>query len=1534
MSAFSSVLIGNAPLTLQCAKMLHARDCPIRAVVTRSDDLRAWAEGAGLTVLSPDADLAAGLAELDFEWLLSIGNLDLIPGTVLQMPRRGAVNFHDGPLPEYAGLNAPAWAIINGATRHAITWHMIETGIDTGDIIEQQGFDIEPGETALSLNTRCYAAALESFPAVIGQLATGAPARRPQDPARRRYFAKSDRPAAAGRLDFTQPSARICALVAGLDHGTYANPLACPKIEAAGRVLLVGAAAPVAGQGAPGQVLAVGDGVVEVATADGAVRLSGFRRPDGSTAQPGIARGDVLPTPDTQEAQRLNAAIAATAGNEGHWRDRLSDLRPATLSLTPGDRAAGPLTRPVAVPPGTATAAVRACLAALVQRLGTPGPVDLALRIADAPAGYVNSWVPVRFDPEGSFGEAAARFDAAIDAARALGGFAADLPARMPAMSGLKQPDVGLADAGGLIAGTALTLSGGDGSLTLHGDPSRISAAHLDLIAARLEHLLGADPQLPVADLPILPPAERTLVVEQFSATDTAFSPDICIHQHFEAQAARTPDATAIVFEDRLLSYAALDARANQVAQVLVEMGIKPGQVVGLNLGRSLDLVVGALAIFKAGGAYVPLDPTYPAERLGFYVEDSGAKVILSESALAGTLPGADAARLEIDTDPRIANAPARRPDSAVTGEDLAYLIYTSGSTGRPKGVMVTHRNVSNFFTGMDARIPHDPPGVWLAITSIAFDISVLELFWTLARGAKVVIASDESRTPVSGGVGGTRARGIEFSLFYWGNDDGAGRDKYRLLLDGARFADANGFCAVWTPERHFHAFGGPYPNPAVTGAAVAAVTRNLSVRAGSCVAPLHHPARIAEDWAVIDNLTNGRAGLALASGWQRDDFVLRPENTPPANKPAMFDTLRKIRDLWAGRPVAFPRADGSSHAVVTQPRPVSRDLPIWITTAGNPDTWREAGANGAHVLTHLLGQDIDELAGKIEIYRAALRAAGHDLAAYKVTLMLHSFLAADRETARAVAEGPMKDYLRAAAGLIKQYAWDFPAFRKPRGVDSAAQLDLDSLAPEEMEGILDFAFQRYFEDSGLFGTVEDALDRVDRLMAIGVDEVACLIDYGIPADTVLDGLHPLAEVLRRANAGELAAPDAEDNSFAAQIRRHGVTHLQCTPSLARMMVSDDQARRSLSRIKHIMVGGEAVPAALVSDLRDASDATIEVMYGPTEATIWATTGPAMADAGVSAIGRAIANTRLYVLDPEGHPVPVGVVGELFIGGENVAAGYWQRPELTAERFLPDPFRDDGRVYRTGDLVRWRADGSLDFLGRTDHQVKMRGVRIELGEIETAIDAIAGVRQSVVTAGKDAHGLARLVAYVTASGALDETRLRARLSERLPTHLVPSRVVLLDEFPLTPNGKVDRNALPTPAERTPMRQAAAAGGAPRGSAAQIAAIWRDILAVSDIGARDNFFDLGGHSLLAVEAHRAIRSKLSIDALSITDIFRHPVLETLAARVDELALGQAMPARGQAAAPSRNTGVASATNPADRAAAMARRRAMRAARVGR
>ena len=1550
MPHFSAVLIGNESLAIQCGEMLREAGHSIAAVVTRNPDIAEWAKGADLPVISSDAGLAQELSGLTFDWLLSVANLDMISDAVLALPKRGAVNFHDGPLPRYAGLNAPVWALINGEVEYGISWHMISGGVDEGALVAQQFFDITPDETTLTLNTKCYGAAMESFATVIDKLATPEPALSAQDLSQRCYFAKNARPDGAGRLDFTKPARAITTLVRALDHGDYWNPLTCPKIEHKARVWLVGkAASGTASGGQPaGTVLDVSADSLTVATATAPVTLSGLRDATGAPVTPAMiaAVGDVLPSPDAKTAEALSDALKATLKAEPHWRAALERMAPVSLPMIDMGAAAGDIEKQaLTLPKKGKPEQLHAALALLGCRLGDTAEIDIAFDMGHRDAGYLNAWAPVRSDAHGT------GLQDQIKTAQDKGPFAADLMARVTSQPAT--PALGLSQ-NAHIPGTALTLST-DG--TLFSDSGKITADAATLMARRIAHVAG---QLAKGETPdLMDEAERQQVLYDWNATEQDFPADQCIHHAFEAQVAKTPDAEALAFEGESLTYAQLNTRANQMAHVLREMGVGPDVIVGLHLNRSSALIIAALAIMKAGGAYLPMDPAYPADRTALYIEDSATKVIVTDTTLTKGLPDTKAQILCVDNAPALETAAQDNPDSGVTGQHMAYMIYTSGSTGRPKGVMVEHRNVSNFFTGMDGRIAHDPAGVWMAVTSLSFDISVLELFWTLARGFKLVISSDENRALVSGETGSVIGTGgMEFSLYYWGNDDGVGRDKYRTLLEGAQFGDKHGFCAVWTPERHFHAFGGPYPNPSVTGAAVAAVTQNLAVRAGSCVAPLHHTARIAEEWAVIDNITNGKTGLAIASGWQPDDFVLRPENTPPKNKPAMFEQIRDLRKLWAGEEVAFPRENGEMHSVLTQPRPVSKKLNIWVTTAGNPATWKEAGANGCNVLTHLLGQSVDEVGEKIKIYHAALREAGHNPDDFTVTLMLHSYLAATREEAEKVAREPMKDYLRSAAGLIKQYAWAFPAFKKPEGVDNAFQLDLGSLNDEELEGILDFAFERYFNESGLFGTIEDAMARVAQVKEIGVTEVACLIDYGIDIDHVLEGLKPLAEVVKQANIDTNLADD--DYSIAAQILRHKVTHLQCTPSMAQMLSMNDEARAALKQIDHMMVGGEALPGALADELRSLTGGHVENMYGPTETTIWSTTQTAEPGQGAISIGTPIANTQIYVLDEDRNPVPVGMAGELYIGGAGVTRGYFERPDLTEERFVPDPFvqgdptaAGGGRMYRTGDLVRWRMDGRLDFLGRADFQVKLRGYRVELGEIESAIDATDGIQQTVVIAREDTPGLVQLVAYCLADTGIDEAAIRAELLKSLPDYMVPRHFVRLDAFPLTPNKKVDRKALPAPvigqapAPAAPVAPAAApvvSAEAPPASLSElgsseevtqkIAAIWSRMLGVPNVSPKDSFFDLGGHSLLAVQAHREIRSELGVAKLSITDIFRAPTLGALSAIVAEKAgIGSKPAAPAPAATPAPTPATAPQAAPAgeSRGDAMARRRAMRAAR---
>ncbi|GAA4238435.1 LLM class flavin-dependent oxidoreductase [Actinomadura meridiana] len=337
----------------------------------------------------------------------------------------------------------------------------------------------------------------------------------------------------------------------------------------------------------------------------------------------------------------------------------------------------------------------------------------------------------------------------------------------------------------------------------------------------------------------------------------------------------------------------------------------------------------------------------------------------------------------------------------------------------------------------------------------------------------------------------------MDFSLFYF-SDDGAGapgRERYRLLLDGARFADRHGFTAVWTPERHFHPFGGIYPNPSVAGAAVAAITEHVEIRAGSVVAPLHHPVRLAEEWAVVDNLSDGRVSLSFAPGWHATDFVLAPDNYS-GRRDVMAQSLDTVRRLWRRETVELTDGSGERAEVRIYPAPVQPELPIWLTSAGSPDTFRAAGTLGAGLLTHLLGQDIEDLAKKIAIYRAAYTGDG----APRVALMLHTFLGEDREAVREIVRTPFSEYIRSSIGLIARASGDLLP-----DVDPA---DLD---PEDVDFLVRRSFDRYFDTGGLFGRGEDAAPLLETLTDIGVDEVACLIDFGVDTTAVLDGLGRLA---------------------------------------------------------------------------------------------------------------------------------------------------------------------------------------------------------------------------------------------------------------------------------------------------------------------------------------------------------------------------------------------------------------------------------------
>ncbi|MCF5434524.1 amino acid adenylation domain-containing protein, partial [Pseudomonas syringae] len=617
-----------------------------------------------------------------------------------------------------------------------------------------------------------------------------------------------------------------------------------------------------------------------------------------------------------------------------------------------------------------------------------------------------------------------------------------------------------------------------------------------DRITLLLESV-AAHESTPIGQLALMGKAERRQVLVEFNATHQALQQDLLVHQLFEQQAQQQPQALALVCGDQRVTYAELSERSNQVADVLLSLGIAPDDRVAICVERSVEMVVGLLGILKAGGAYVPLDPGYPPERLHYMLEDSAPVAVLVQRTTRDLLGALTMPVLDLQGVNRAAEARHDRVLPTVTPQHLAYVIYTSGSTGQPKGVMIEHRNLVN--------------------------------------------------------------------LVAW----------------------------------HCEAF----------------------------------------------NLTRRKRVSSVAG--------------------VGFDAC--VWELWPALCV---------------------------------------GASLSLLPGQALGNDVDALLG-----------------------------------------------------------W----WRRQE---------------------LDVSF--------------------------------------LPT--------PIAEI-----------------AFAQGIE---------PASLQTLLIGGDRLRQFPNPDSRV---------ALINN------------YGPTETTVVATSGLVDATQSVLHIGRPIANTQVYLLDAHGQPVPIGVSGEIYIGGAGVARGYLNRPELTAERFLDDPFSAEpaARMYRSGDLGRWLADGNIEYLGRNDDQVKLRGVRIELGEIEAQLRQIADIRDAVVIAQEDTPGEKRLTAYYTiqeAAQAITAQTLRAALQARLPEYMVPAAYVKLSEWPLTPNGKLDRRALPAPGDDA---YASRDYEAPAGEVERaLADIWQELLGVDRAGRNDHFFELGGHSLLAMRLISLVRQRLNVE-LELAALFAHPQLEALA-----------------------------------------------------
>lgn len=440
--------------------------------------------------------------------------------------------------------------------------------------------------------------------------------------------------------------------------------------------------------------------------------------------------------------------------------------------------------------------------------------------------------------------------------------------------------------------------------------------------------------------------------------------------------------------------------------------------------------------------------------------------------------------------------------------------------------------------------------GFWHATTNRV--ASKVEAGSTAPRAARAerspidsVVHLEQVKPP--GVIRGAFAHGLDLGISFFGNyDKSAGPDAYARLLETARHADALGFSTLWLPERHFHEFGGFSPNPSVLAAAIAVATKRIKIRAGSVILPLHHPLRVVEEWGVVDNLSEGRVGLTFASGWQANDFVLAPGGFAH-RKDRMFEAIEAVQRLWKGDSTRYRNDLGENFDLVTYPRPVQAELPIWIASLGSVESFERAGALGFGVLTNLISQDTAGLADKIAAYRAARERHGLDPRGGKVAVLVHTLVGTDLKRTREAARWPLYEYLTSAVDLRgKMFAGEKKA-------------DFSALSQEDREYILSKAFDRYAGSNALIGTPASCAPILQSLAAAGATEVACFLDFGVRSDVIDAGLPVLAELLR----AEEPAKDAVAALGRAQERAQDPLVVDTAPASGKAETLRPKARVS-----------------------------------------------------------------------------------------------------------------------------------------------------------------------------------------------------------------------------------------------------------------------------------------------------------------------------------------------------------------------------------
>ncbi len=771
MSAFSCFVVGKSGVALECLEILKQAGHSVLGVYSADRSLQSWTAKHNVSHSDSLHDFCDLLCSAQYDYLFSINNGWIIPPDVIVRARKATINYHNSPLPKYAGLHATSWALLNGETEHAIVFHEVVADIDAGQILKRAIVPIQFDDTALSLNTRCTEIAIAAFAELVDELAHNRVQSVGQDLSKRSYFGQSDRPSAAGLITFKSGTTAICNLVRALDFRPLENPLGLPKLRLPNGIVCVNHALadlenpkPVI----PGTVLSINDRELCVATIDGAVRFSQFTTINGQSLTPTdlidhyqLQIGEVLPELSNLERQNISDRNAAICRYERQWIKRLAQLTPFVHPyLSQSNAAVNSKLQRFRIPLADSTDCtelILALFAAYCARLTSETEFDVGVQTIDqrsvAPEIFAQS-VPLRVQTNvgESIREFSQRFEAQLSQIRKSGSYAIDVLARYPQLRHCSDLPVAFVrcespkqlNFESLNAAMAF-VAYSDGSTPEVVHSGAINEVYSQAIVEQLQTLIAAgirNLDQPISTLPLLSNREQKLR-SQWNQTDAPYPQNFCIHELITQQAHKTPDAIAVCCGDTQLSYQDLDRQSNQVAHWLQKQGVKPDTLVALCVPRSVETIVGLVGILKAGGAYVAIDPTYPIDRIRYLIQDSAPQAVVTVQSLRNGLFDCCETSLCLD-DSILLNCSTAPICAEVAPEHLAYVIYTSGSTGKPKGVAVEHRSIVNHAWAIAERYELGSHDRVLHSASISFDVAAEQLYPALIRGATVVVQAED----------------------------------------------------------------------------------------------------------------------------------------------------------------------------------------------------------------------------------------------------------------------------------------------------------------------------------------------------------------------------------------------------------------------------------------------------------------------------------------------------------------------------------------------------------------------------------------------------------------------------------------------------------------------------------------------------------------------------------------------------------------------------------------------------------------------